>query len=83
MLSGDTQLKNRSLQKELCTDHSIVISDDAKISTIFPNIVEKVFLQNIKYLQDLGLSNSIIKSLSRAEFGFWAQTFAKILNRYV
>tara|TARA_S200000501_G_C20797518_1_gene732491 strand:+ start:151 stop:1275 length:1125 start_codon:yes stop_codon:yes gene_type:complete len=83
VLSGDTQLKNRSLQKELCTDHSIVISDDAKISTIFPNIVEKVFLQNIKYLQDLGLSNSIIKSLSRAEFGFWAQTFAKILNRYV
>lgn len=83
VLSGDTQLRNRSLQKELCTDHSMVISDDANISTIFPNNVQKIFLQNIKYLQDLGLSNSIIKSLSRAEFGFWAQTFAKILNRYV
>ena len=83
VLSGDTQLRNRSLQKELCIDHSVVISDDADISTIFPNNVPKVFLQNIKYLQDLGLSNSIIKSLSHAEFGFWAQTFAKTLNRYV
>jgi len=79
LLEGDIQLKNRSLQKNLCTDHSVVISDDGGI--IYPNIDQTVYLQNIKYFQDLGLSNRAIKILSTTSL--WAQTFRETLTRYV
>jgi len=79
LLEGDIQLKNRSLQKNLCTDHSVVISDDGGIMP--PSVDQTVYLQNIKYFQDLGLSNRAIKILSTTSL--WAQTFRETLTRYV
>ena len=83
LLAGNSQVKNRSIQKNLIANHNIVCSDNGKTDWILPALNSKTIFENIKLFKDLELSNSLVKVLSKVESGLWGKTFSGILNRYV
>lgn len=82
VLAGNTDLKNRSLQKILCQDTSLISSNDSS-DIIHPEIESKQIFDNILYLKKFNLSNGIIKALAQFEHGRWVTTLRETLNRYV
>jgi len=83
LLSGNLQVKNRSIQKSLTVNDTIVCSDNAKTDWIFPETNSKTIFENIRLFKNLELSNGLVKVLSNRESGLWGKTFRGTLNRYV
>lgn len=81
-LAGNTDLKNRSLQKMLCQGTSFISSNDSS-DIIHPEIESKQIFDNILYLKKFNLSNGAIKTLAQFESGRWVSTLRETLNRYV
>ena len=83
LLAGNLQVKSRDIQKNLTENHDIVCSDNGKTDWLSPETNSKIIFENIELFKDLGLSNGLVKALSKRESGLWGKTFRRTLNRYV
>lgn len=82
ILAGNKSLKNKSLQKDICLDHSLIISNTSS-DVINAEEVSNIIMQNLKFLQSIpDLSNHAIKSTATIESGFWLHATRNIIDRY-
>ena len=82
ILAGNLSLKDKSLQKNICTNHSLVISNSIS-DIIEAKTYSTIIMQNLKYLQSIPNLSNHIKEAATIESGLWLNTIRNIMDRYI